>query len=140
MIVVPEPSEVVEGGHFQVWTVESLWQLLSDGIENANPRLLFDTFRENFLGSSGPLLRRGLIPRFACMHGAFLIAAHMEQRSRLRSLHHHSELGLRALRFLRNTPILSFVQDIGLRFLHLPRGNQRHPERFLTGLFDRLHP
>src|SRR5438105_3605425 len=83
MIVVAEPPEVIECGHFQVWTGECVRQFFPDGIENADARLLFDTFREKFLGSCGSLLLGGLIPRFARMDGTFLVAAHMDERSRL---------------------------------------------------------
>jgi hypothetical protein len=39
MIVVAKPSELVERGHFQVWTDEY--------VENSNPRLLFNTLGES---------------------------------------------------------------------------------------------
>src|SRR5438105_11751775 len=40
MIVVAEPPEVVERGHFQVWSAEYVRQFLSDGIKNSNSCLL----------------------------------------------------------------------------------------------------
>src|SRR5579859_2829730 len=58
MIVVAEPPEVVEHGHFQVWMGDGLRQLFPNSIKDANPRQLFDTLREKFLGSCRPLLRR----------------------------------------------------------------------------------
>lgn len=63
----------------------------------------------------------------------------MKHCSRLRSVDNYGWFRLRALGLLGDAAILSFIQDIGLRFLGLPRGGQRHPQRRFARRFERFH-
>src|ERR1043165_6526855 len=122
MVVVAKTAEIIECGHFEVGAGTRLRQFLADGFEDANSRLFFDALREKFFRPCRSLLRGRPIACLTSMHRAILVPSDVEKRPRLRSVNDHGALALRALRFLGYAPILSFIQDIRLRFLGLPRG------------------
>jgi len=56
VIVVAEPPEVVESGHFEVGAGESSGQFFADGVKEADAGLFLDALREKFLRPRGAFL------------------------------------------------------------------------------------
>src|SRR5271155_4176784 len=140
MIVVAKPSKIVEGGHFLVRPEEHPRQLFADSVEDVDAGLFFDTFGKQFLCSRSTFLRRRLIACLASVRRAFLFPAYMEYRSSFRSVHDHGWPRVWAFALLGNVAVLSFIQNIRLRFLRLPRRCVGNTERFFAGLFEWFHP
>src|SRR5215472_731560 len=105
-------TEVVEGHHFQVWTRETLWQFLTDGVENTEPRLFFHALRQEFLGSLHPLLRRSLIARDSHVDRAFVVLADVEDRSCVPAVHKNGWFGGWAFALRFSSAKLALVQSI----------------------------
>ena len=63
----------------------------------------------------------------------------MKELASVRAVDHHGGLGLWALCFFLCSAVLSFMEDIRLRVLGLPRGGVRHAQWFFAGFFQRLH-
>jgi hypothetical protein len=59
VVVVAQPAEIVESGHFEVGACQSPRQFLADGVQDADARSFFYALRGKFFRSRGAFLRDG---------------------------------------------------------------------------------
>ena len=78
------------------------------------------------ISPGGAFLRGRLVARLTRVHGTLFVSAHVHHGSGLCSINDDSGSRVRALGFLGDAAILSFVEDIRLRFLRLPRRSLRN--------------
>src|SRR5437879_8744654 len=134
-----QTPEVVESDHLQVWSRESVRQLLSSDLEDADSRQFLDALGKGFLLSLGLLLRRRLIAGHAIVNFAFLGLAEIKDAASALAVNENGGFGVGALPFCLGLPVAPFKEHVFGVAVCLPCGSLRDAQRLLALLLKRLH-
>jgi len=115
VVVVSQTAEVTKGHHLQVGPRREIGQLLADGIEDADSRLLLDAFGKRLFLSLCLLLRGRLVSGHVVVNGALIVWAEVENGSSTLAVDENSGLRGGTLLITLPSPVINCVGALRIR-------------------------
>jgi len=121
MVVMSEPTEVIQRNHFEVRARHLRRKFLADSLQDARTRFLLNPNCKGELSALFLLLRRDLVVGDLPVYLALLLCTHVQDRSCFTTVYDNGDLGVWALSLAPRMTVLTFVERAGH---HQERGSQ----------------